>query len=190
MLRIIKIILLVPLVILLSLKDIWANEKIKIGLLVPLTGKDSEIGQSIVKSTRLAINKIDNSIIEIIPKDTKSDPEITYEKAKELREAGVKIVIGPVFNKNLVKLEELNDMIFLSLTNKIIDNPKNIISTGINAGSQLNTIAKFQKFFCLHHSSSLIFHIPHSSTLVPSTGMTIYRYDNFAFIHHHSIEID
>ena len=36
-------------------------------------------------------------------------------------------------------------MIFLSLTNKIIDNPKNIISTGINAGSQLNTILKFQR---------------------------------------------
>ena len=57
MLKIIKIILIVPFVILFSLKNIWANEKIKIGLLVPLTGEDSEIGQSIVKSTRLAINK-------------------------------------------------------------------------------------------------------------------------------------
>ena len=128
-----------------SSTQVHAQTKIKLGLLVPITGEFSEIGKSIIRSTLLAINKIDNSLIEIIPKDTKSNPEITYEKAKELREAGVKIVIGPVFNKNLVKLEELNDMIFLSLTNKIIDNPKNIISTGINAGSQLNTIAKFQK---------------------------------------------
>ncbi len=114
-------------------------------MLVPFSGEFSEIGKSIIKSTLLAINKINNPLIEIIPKDTESDPSITYKKAKELRDAGVKIVIGPVFNKNLIKLEELNEITFLSLTNKIIDNPKNIISTGINAKSQLNTIAKFQK---------------------------------------------
>ena len=110
-----------------------------------MSGEFSEIGQSIIKSTLLAINKIDNPLIEIIPKDTESNPDSTLRKAKELKELGVEIVIGPVFNKNLSKLEELDDMIFLSLTNKIIDNPKNIISTGINAGSQLNTISKFQK---------------------------------------------
>ena len=124
---------------------LFAQNKIKLGLLVPLTGEFSEIGQSIVKSTLLAINKIDNPLIEIIPKDTESEPEVTYNKAKQLKELGVKIVIGPVFNKNLDRLEDLDGMIFLSLTNKIIDNPKNIISTGINAGSQLNTISKFQR---------------------------------------------
>ena len=51
-------------------------------------------------------------------------------------------------------------MIFLSLTNKIIDNPKNIISTGINAGSQLNTIAKFQKN---NEIKKTIFLIPNKS---------------------------
>ena len=101
MLKIIKIILLVPIIFLLSLKGLWANEKIKIGLLVPLTGNDSEIGQSIVKSTRLAVNKINNSIIEIIPKDTKSDPTKALQSAKELSELGVKIIIGPVFNQTL-----------------------------------------------------------------------------------------
>ena len=125
--------------------SLLAQNKIKLGLLVPMSGEFSEIGQSIIKSTLLAINKIDNPLIEIIPKDTESNPDSTLKKAKELKELGVEIVIGPVFNKNLSKLEELDDMIFLSLTNKIIDNPKNIISTGINAGSQLNTISKFQK---------------------------------------------
>ena len=156
----VKIIILIILFTSSSSTKVFAQSKIKLGLLVPISGEFSQIGKSIIRSTLLAINKIDNSLIEIIPKDTKSDPEITYEKAKELREAGVKIVIGPVFNKNLGKLEELNDMIFLSLTNKIIDNPKNIISTGINAGSQLNTIAKFQKN---NEIKKTIFLIPNKS---------------------------
>ena len=145
MLKIIKIILLVPIIFLLSLKGLWANEKIKIGLLVPLTGNDSEIGQSIVKSTRLAVNKINNSIIEIIPRDTKSDPTKALQSAKELSELGVKIIIGPVFNSNLIYLNELKDITFLSLTNKNKNYSKNIINAGINATSQLKAIDKFIK---------------------------------------------
>ena len=141
----IKIIIFFYIIFVFNVSNIWASEKIKIGLLVPITGKDSQIGKSIIKSTRLAINKIGNPLIEIIPKDTKSNPEMTLKKAKELSDEEVKIVIGPVFNKNLVYLDELKNMIFLSLTNKIVNNPNNIISAGINSTSQFNTISKFQK---------------------------------------------
>ena len=141
----IKIIIFLCLVSVLNIQKVPAEEKIKICLLVPITGQHSEIGKSIIKSVRLAINKIDNPLIEILPRDTQSNPSITLRKAKELNEIGVKIIIGPVFNKNLIYLDEIKDVIFLSLTNKIINNPKNIISTGINSGSQFNTISKFQK---------------------------------------------
>ena len=141
----IKIIIFLSLVSILNIQKTSAEEKIKIGLLVPTTGQHSEIGKSIIKSVRLAINKINNPLIEILPRDTQSNPSITLRKAKELNEIGVKIIIGPVFNKNLIYLDEIKDVIFLSLTNKIINNPKNIISTGINSGSQFNTISKFQK---------------------------------------------
>ena len=143
MIKIIKIILLITFVFLFMIQKILANEKIKIGLLVPLSGKNSEIGQSIIKATQLAINKIDNYSIEILPRDTKSNPKITLKGAKELSQLGVKIIIGPVFHSNLAYLDEVKNIIFLSLTNKIIDNPKNIISSGINATSQLNTIKRF-----------------------------------------------
>ena len=143
MIKIIKIILLFTLTFSLPLKEVIAEEKIKIGLLVPLTGKNSEIGQSIIKATRLAINQINNSSIEIIPKDTASSPEISLRSARELSGLGVKIVIGPVFNENLIYLDELNEITFLSLTNKNDGGSRNIINSGINATSQLNAIKKF-----------------------------------------------
>ena len=154
--KIIKIILLTVL-LLLQIQNISANEKIKIGLLVPLSGKNSEIGQSIIKATQLAINKIYNSSIEIIPRDTKSNPEITLRNAKELAELGVKIVIGPVFHDSLSYLDELKNIIFLSLTNKVNNTPKNIINSGINATSQLKTI---QKFIELNGLQNTIFLMP------------------------------
>tara|TARA_B110000971_G_scaffold188307_1_gene197974 strand:+ start:274 stop:1425 length:1152 start_codon:yes stop_codon:yes gene_type:complete len=141
--KIIKFILLITLTFLISLGNVFAKEKIKIGLLVPLSGKNSEIGQSIIKAVRLAINQINNLSIEIIPKDTASSPEITLRSAKELEALGVKIIIGPVFNENLIYLDELNELIFLSLTNKDNHGSRNIINAGINATSQLNAIKKF-----------------------------------------------
>ena len=156
---IIQFILLIFLGLFLNVEKSLSQEKIKIGLIVPLSGEYKEIGESIVNSTRLAINKIDNSQIEILPRDTKSNPEITLRVAKKLHELGVRIIIGPVFNKNLIYLEELNDVIFLSLTNKITNNPKNVISAGINAMSQINTIIKFQELYEIKRS---IFLIPNS----------------------------
>ena len=137
----------------------FSDEKIKIGLIVPLSGKYKEIGQSIVNATRLAINKIDNPQIEILPRDTKSNPETTLKVSKELYNVGVRVIIGPVFNKNLIYLDELKKIIFLSLTNKVTNNPKNVISAGINAISQINTIIKFQKQYNIERS---IFLIPNS----------------------------
>ena len=141
--KIIKIILLLTLTFSVSAEEVIASEKIKIGLLVPLTGKNSEIGQSIIKSTRLAINKINNSSIEIIPRDTKSNPADALRAAKELEVLGIKIIIGPVFNENQAYLDELKEVTFISLTNKGGNKSKNIINAGINATSQLNTIKKF-----------------------------------------------
>ena len=143
--KIIKIILLLTFTLLMNTVIVRANEKIKIGLLVPLTGENSEIGESIIKSIRLAINRINNPSIEIIPKDTKSNPETTLEVAKELANSGIKIIIGPVYNENLIYLNKLNEITFLALTNKNNNFSKNIISAGINATSQLNAINKFIK---------------------------------------------
>tara|TARA_B100001093_G_scaffold483554_1_gene516174 strand:+ start:1442 stop:2542 length:1101 start_codon:yes stop_codon:yes gene_type:complete len=122
-----------------------SEEKIKIGLLVPLTGEDKEIGQQIIKSTRIALKDINSDKLEIYPKDTGSDPNITIKSALDLRKIGVKIIIGPVFYESLSYLDEIKDVTFVSFTNKTLNLPDNIISGGINATSQLNAIKKFIK---------------------------------------------
>ncbi len=138
----------------------YAEDKIKIGLIIPLSGDHREIGESIVNSVRLAVNKIDSDRIQIIPRDTKSNPEETLKVSKELYNQGVKIILGPVFNKNLIYLDELSEVFFISFTNKIIKNPKNVIAAGINAISQIKTISKFQKISNLERS---VFLIPNSN---------------------------
>ena len=129
-------------IVLTNLKAI-SDEKIKIGLIIPLSGEYSYIGKSILKSTRMALDKINDKRITIIPKDTKANPIDTLKVSNELYNNGIKIIIGPVFNESNKYLDELNEVTFLSFTNKIRNNPKNVISAGVNAISQINTIKKY-----------------------------------------------
>ena len=140
-------------------QKVFASEKIRIGLIVPLSGDNSLIGEKIIKSIRMAINKINDDRIEIIPKDTKSNPIDALKVSKELYKEGVKIIIGPVFNESTKYLDDLKDITFISFTNKLIDNPKNVISAGVNAISQLQTIKKFND---KNNLSKSIFLIPKS----------------------------
>ncbi len=144
MIKLIKIILFINFgVFLLFFQTIGATEKIKIGLLVPMTGSNKEVGQSIIKAVGLAVKNIDSSSIEVYPKDTASRPNQALKSAFELKQMGIKIVIGPVFHESLTYLDEMKGLTFLSLTNKTLDLPNNVISAGINSTSQFNTIKKF-----------------------------------------------
>ena len=122
----------------------FSNEnKIRIGLLVPLSGDNAQLGKQIIKAIRMAVTDIGSNNIEIYPKDTRSNPNTTLKSATELNQMGINLIIGPVFYENLIYLDELKNMTFLSLTNKTLKIPKNVISTGVNSISQLNTIKKF-----------------------------------------------
>ena len=128
---------------LLFLQAAKSNEKIKIGLLVPMSGTNKDIGRSIIKAVSLAVKDINSNLIEIYPKDTATRPNQTLKSAFELQEMGIKVIIGPVFHESLTYLDEMKNLTFLSLTNKNLDLPKNVISAGINSTSQFNTIKKF-----------------------------------------------
>ena len=154
--KIIQFIIFTLIGLILNIHQISADEKIKIGLIVPLSGEYKEIGDSILKATRLAINKIDNNKIKIIPKDTRADPKVSLKVSKELQKQGIKIIIGPVFNKNLEYLKDLKEVTFLSLSNTNTNNPNNVINGGINAISQIKAIKKFQEFNNLERSILLI----------------------------------
>ena len=121
------------------------QDKIKIGVLVPLSGENKEIGISILNSVRMAITNIDDKKIEIYPKDNRSNPKLTFIGAKQLESEGINLVIGPVFHENLKALDKVQNLTFISLTNKTNNIPNNVISLGVNATSQINTIISFLK---------------------------------------------
>jgi hypothetical protein len=91
----------------------------------------------------MALSDIGNDKIEIYPKDTGSNPSKALQSANDLKNIGIKIFIGPIFFESLSYLDEVNDVVFLSLTNKNLELPENVISSGVNSLSQISAIKKF-----------------------------------------------
>ncbi len=147
---------LVIIFLVISTKIANANSEIKIGLLAPFSGEFKNVGDSVFGSARIALNKINNDNMNILPRDTKGENLETLKQVEDLYIKGVRIFIGPVFNKNLKGLEKFKGAYFLSLTNKILNNPENVISAGINARSQFNAIKKYQKINELEETLILI----------------------------------
>ena len=186
-----KFILLLASIIYLSLSNFYCLAKeaksdegiLKVGLIVPLSGRHQEIGKSVLNSIRLALSKINNDQIEIFPKDNYSNPEKTLFAARQLESEGVRIVIGPVFHQNLIYLGEVQNLTFLSLSNKTTTIPRNVITMGINANSQINAIVDFIKKENLNKTIVLVpksnFEDELRNALVKSKYefMNIYSYD-------------
>ena len=130
-------------VFLLFNNNLVANEierKLKIGLLAPFSGEYKNLGESLLLSTQLALDEINNKNIVIIPRDSgSSDNERLNIAIKEIISSGAKIIIGPV-NSASDELKKYNDVIFISLSNKDPRILSNVINIGISLESQLKAI--------------------------------------------------
>ena len=127
-----------------SNENITENEKVlKIGVLLPLSGKFQDIGQSFLKAIQLALFDIGNKNIKIYPKDSKANALNAYLSAKEFEKLNIDVVIGPIFYESLEWLNEINNITFISLTNKTQKIPKNTIAFGINIESQIDALKKY-----------------------------------------------
>ena len=124
-------------------KDNEIDSKIlKIGVLLPLSGEFQNTGESLLRAIQLALFDISDKNIKIYPKDSGANALKAYRSAKELDEIGVKIVIGPIFYESLERLNEINNITFISFTNKTQNIPKNTIAFGINIESQIEALKK------------------------------------------------
>ena len=117
--------------------------KLRIGLLAPFSGEYKNLGESLLLSTQLALNEINNENIIIIPRDSGSDDKDKMNLAiKEIINNGAKVVIGPMTSSYLNEVEKYKNTIFISLSNKEPKISNNIINIGISLESQLEAIEK------------------------------------------------
>ena len=115
--------------------------KLKVGLLAPFSGEYKNLGESLLLSTQLALDEINNDKITIIPRDSGSNNKDMLNSAiKEMIGSGVKIIIGPMTSSYFNEIEKYKNTIFISLSNKEPKISNNLINIGISLESQFNAL--------------------------------------------------
>ena len=88
------------------------NRILKVGLLAPLTGNYSELGNSFLYSLQLALEEINDKNVSIVPRDSGFNDEDKLNKAiQDLRDQDIKIIIGPISHEELDNVKKYNDHI-------------------------------------------------------------------------------
>ena len=77
--------------------EIKTNEKVKVAILLPLTGQNKEIGQAILNAAQMALFDIAGDYFELIPRDTKGTQTGAHEAAMSAVNSGARLFLGPLF---------------------------------------------------------------------------------------------
>ena len=122
------------------------NKILRVGLLAPLSGPYSEIGNSLLYSLQLALEEINDNNVLIVPRDSGfKDKEKLNKAINEMRLSGVKIIIGPTTFEEFEQVKRYNDLVFISPSNINPEFTNNIISIGVSLESQIIALINFIK---------------------------------------------
>jgi ABC-type branched-subunit amino acid transport system substrate-binding protein len=122
------------------------NSVLKVGLLAPLSGSYSELGNSLIYSLQLALEEIGDKNVIIVPRDSGFNNKKKLNDAiQDIRSQGVKIIIGPITSEEFNEAKNYNDLVFISPSNINPEFRKNIISVGVSLESQLLALTAKKK---------------------------------------------
>tara|TARA_B100001093_G_scaffold517487_1_gene599171 strand:+ start:280 stop:1434 length:1155 start_codon:yes stop_codon:yes gene_type:complete len=123
-----------------------SDKTLKVGLLAPLSGMYSDIGNSLLYSLQLALEEINDKNVIIVPRDSGlNNKEKLTTAINEMKSVGVKVIIGPTTYEEFSLVKKYNDLVFISPSNISPELSNNIISIGVSLESQLIALTNFIK---------------------------------------------
>ena len=122
------------------------NNIIKVGVMLPLSGEHSEIGNLILNAIEMAIFQTQENKLEIHIKDTEAKPDRAKKVLSELINEGVKVIIGPLFSKSLAAIQSevtKNNINIFALTNNINLRNQGIWIFGVDPQAQTEKVLQY-----------------------------------------------
>lgn len=71
--------------------------KVRVGLLLPLSGTNAALGQAMLDAAQMALFDLGDDRFTLLPRDTQGGPGIAATAAQGLVEEGAGIILGPLF---------------------------------------------------------------------------------------------
>ena len=122
------------------------DTEVKIGILLPLSGKNSQIGKSLLKAAKLSLNKTKNKNIQLFIKNTENSNSNIISSYYDLIDEKVDIILGPLLSKNIKIInpvsEDENILIITFSNNSEIKNDSTFIS-GLTPEDEIREVINY-----------------------------------------------
>ena len=121
------------------------NKILKVGIMLPLTGKNYQIGNSLLNASQLALNKTQNKNIKFFVRDTGNEDHITKNFYSLLSE-DIDIILGPIFSKNILKIQPLakdEDIQIITFSNNSKVAQNNLYVFGLTLEDEVQSILEY-----------------------------------------------
>jgi len=76
-------------------------QKVRVALLVPLSGPRASIGKAMANAAQLAVFDMGFNNFELLPRDTKGTPQGAMRAARDALASGSQLIIGPLFSASV-----------------------------------------------------------------------------------------
>ena len=129
-------------------KEVKKIKKLKVAVMLPLTGKDAEMGQSMLNSINISLfdNDVDGKI-ELIIFDNKSSDSASKKAIQDIANQNIKLVIGPIFTNSVESISQIaaqNNITIISFSNNSnLINQKGIFLAGFSLEQEIDRITSY-----------------------------------------------
>jgi ABC-type branched-subunit amino acid transport system substrate-binding protein len=120
--------------------------KVKIALLLPLTGKYSHIGRGLLDASQLALFSLHQDGFSLMPIDTKGTTFGAVEAAKKAVSEGATLVLGPVFSssaRSVSPIFEEENINFVTFSNDESLADSGALMIGVSPQQQVRRVMQY-----------------------------------------------
>jgi len=118
----------------------------KVALLLPLSGAQANLGQSLLNAAQLALFDLAGERFTLVVRDTKGTPEGAAAAAEEALAAGAELVLGPLFSTSAAAvkpiIEQANLPMITFSNNNEIAGPQSFVM-GITPRTQVDRVVDY-----------------------------------------------
>ena len=76
-------------------------DKVKVALLLPLSGQNEKLGKSMLKSAQMALFDVGHNNFELLPQDTAGTARGAGDAARKAIDEGAQLILGPLFSHSV-----------------------------------------------------------------------------------------
>lgn len=121
-------------------------QKMKVALLVPLTGPHREIGQALNQASQLALFDVPSDNFELNPKDTQGTAEGALAAYQSAKQDGVDLILGPLLSNNVIAIKALakqDNVPIISFSNNRKVAEAGVWTIGFSPESQVQRVTEY-----------------------------------------------